>query len=245
MKDMQWIQQRPIAHRGLWDQDIPENSLMAFRNAVKANFPIELDVQMTTDKQFVIFHDWTLQRMCGVDSCVTKERMKEISAYTLLSSQEYIPSLRDVLQMIDGRVPVLIEMKNRVHGRDLFMQELLNVLKTYNGIYALSSFDPFLVKKAKRLFPHILCGQNFSDYKEHGTLSGYVRKIVMYILWIVSWHKPDFFVCRASMLPRCWIAWMAHQRHVPLLTWAIGNKKEYERVRGVIDNTIFDHITRI
>ncbi len=240
MKNTQWIQQKPIAHRGLWDHNIPENSLMAFRHTADANYPIELDVQLTADKNLVVFHDRSMQRMCGVDKYVAKETMKEISAYALISSQEHIPSLCDVLQMVDGRVPMLIEMKNREHSREVFLQELRSVLKTYNGEYALSSFDPFLVRKAKKIFPQMLCGQNFSDYKNHGTFFGYARKIVMYILWFVSWHDPDFFVCRSSMLPHCWIVKRASKKNSPLLAWACNSKGEYDRVKHVIDNGICD-----
>ncbi len=243
MKNVQWIQQEPIVHRGLWDQDVPENSLKAFKSAVDANYPIELDVQMTADKQFVVFHDWTMQRMCGENKCVAKSVMKEIATCTLKSSQEHIPSLCDVLHMINGRVSIVIEMKNKEHERKIFVKELQRVLGTYKGIYALSSFDPFLVKEAKRLFPQILCGQNFSDYKNHGTFFGSVRKIVMYILWFVSWHDPDFFVCRASMLPHCWIVKRASKKNTPLLTWALGSTEDHQKLSHVVDNEIFDHVS--
>jgi glycerophosphoryl diester phosphodiesterase len=243
MKTQKWIQQKPIAHRGLWDKDTPENSLRAFQKAVNAGYPIELDVQMSADGAMIVFHDWSLKRMCGVDKSLSHMTKKEISACILGSSQEHIPTLHDVLGLVCGRVPLLIEMKNKRHDRKSFLVALHDILKKYHGNYALSSFDPFLVKKAKKYFPQISCGQNFTDYKNKSFGGGWMRKISSCILWIVSAHMPDFFVCRASMLPRCWIVYVARKKNKPLLTWAIKDVAEYNAVKNVIDNEIFDYVS--
>ncbi|MFA5986358.1 MAG: glycerophosphodiester phosphodiesterase family protein [Parcubacteria group bacterium] len=241
MKTEQWIQQQPIAHRGAWGHDAPENSLGACQKAVDASYPIELDVQMSADGAMIVFHDWSLKRMCNVDTVLSDMTKKEISACILGSSQEHIPTLDDVLALVRGRVPLLIEMKNKRHDREFFLATLRDILKKYHGNYALSSFDPLLVKKAKKYFPQISCGQNFTDYKNKSFCGGWVRKIGLYILWSVSAHMPDFFVCRASLLPRCWIVSVAHKKNKPLLTWAIKDIAEYNAVKNAIDNEIFDH----
>ena len=104
-----------FAHRGLWSgrERIPENSLPAFRRAVAAGYAIELDVQLTKDGQAVIFHDNTLHRMCGVQGNVHDYTFLELQQFSLDNTKEKIPLLSQVLQLVNGQVPLLIELKTR------------------------------------------------------------------------------------------------------------------------------------
>lgn len=236
-----WLTEKPIAHRGLWSREVPENSLEAFENAVQEGHPIELDVQMLADGTLVVFHDWTLDRMTSVEGKLSQKTYDEMAHVTLNNSTQKIPRLEEVLQVVQGSVPLLIEMKNRNHKRSEYIEKLLAVLGEYDGVFVLSSFDPFLVKKVKKHFKGVLCGQNFSNYPKNKFLVGQFKKVFMYVSWTVSNNTPDFFVCRASMLPQCWIVRTAAKRKKPLLTWAIGDESEYKKVRGYADNYIFDH----
>ena len=106
------------AHRGLHDNrtDAPENSLKAFAKAVEAGYGIEMDIQLTKDGVPVVFHDFTLQRMCGTDGKVCDYTYEELQAFHLCESTERIPKFADVLALVDGKVPLIVELK--IEGGD-------------------------------------------------------------------------------------------------------------------------------
>ena len=97
-----------FAHRGLWSESVPENSLAAFTLAAKAGYGIELDIQLSKDGRIVVFHDYDLKRMCGVDRKLADMTLEELKACRLRGTSEQIPTLVEVLQLIDGKVPLLI-----------------------------------------------------------------------------------------------------------------------------------------
>ena len=101
------------AHRGLWNaaEGVPENSLPAFARAAEQGYAIELDIQITKDGRIVVFHDDTMKRMCGNEGKISDYTYEELQQFHLGDSTEKIPLLREVLQTVDGRVPLLIEIK--------------------------------------------------------------------------------------------------------------------------------------
>ncbi|MBQ1190284.1 MAG: glycerophosphodiester phosphodiesterase, partial [Lachnospiraceae bacterium] len=101
------------AHRGLHDNhsDAPENSMKAFQKAVDAGYGIEMDIQLTKDKIPVVFHDETLNRMCGVEGKVWEFTYEELQKLTLAESEERIPKFEDVLALVGGKVPLIVEYK--------------------------------------------------------------------------------------------------------------------------------------
>ena len=101
------------AHRGLHDKKSrPENSIPAFQNAVSHGYGIELDVQKTKDHVLVVFHDEDLQRLCHVNKKLYQCTYKELQKYSLRGTKERIPRLKDVLKAIDGKVPLIVEIKS-------------------------------------------------------------------------------------------------------------------------------------
>ncbi len=108
-----WLTKTPIAHRGLHDiaKGVPENSLLAFQKAIEGDYAIELDVRLTGDGQVVVFHDPDLRRLCGREGIVAQIPLAELKELTLLGTQEKVPSFRDVLDMVKGRVPLVVEIK--------------------------------------------------------------------------------------------------------------------------------------
>ena len=94
-----------IAHRGVFDnKSVPENSMLSFKNAIKYNYPIELDVQLTKDNKLVVFHDDNLLRMTGYDKLLQEANYSEISNLKLLNANENIPTFNEVLKLINNRV---------------------------------------------------------------------------------------------------------------------------------------------
>ena len=107
-----WLCNEYIAHRGFHSETAPENSLAAFENAIKHNYAIELDVRALSDGTVVVFHDETLGRMTGADGFISNYSYEDIKDLRLLKTQEKIPTLDEVLAFVDGRTPILIEIKN-------------------------------------------------------------------------------------------------------------------------------------
>ncbi len=236
-----WLTTHPIAHRGLWSREREENSLAAFVAARDAGYPIELDVHMIADGTLVVFHDWHAMRMCGVNMDVAGYTQTSWHKLRFTTSQQRPPLLADVLHAISGKVPILIEMKYRGRDRRAYIHALYAQLAAYNGAYALSTFNPWLLKAAKAVFSEVLCGQNFSDYPHCGRVSALLRRMSMLCMWKMCGIVPDFFACRATMLPETIVVSWARKYKIPLIAWGIRDYAHYEKVKDVINNEIFDH----
>ena len=181
------------AHRGLFDNggDAPENSLLAIQKAVEAGYGIEFDVQLSKDDVPVIFHDGTLQSMCGVEGNVWDYTLEELKGFKLLNSEQTIPTLEEVLAVVDGKVPLIIEFKlDRVQTK---VCELSNaLLKNYNGIYCIESFHPLAVMWYRKNRPDILRGQLCEEFwKLSKERKGLQYRLLGYLLTNVA-TRPDF-----------------------------------------------------
>ena len=122
-----------IAHRGYWDKYIPENSMTAFIRCVERNIPIELDVHLTKDNKVVVFHDYDLFRMTGVSKRIEETNYEELQKYNLKKSYEKIPLLEDVLKIVNNKILVLIELKNKKVGP--LENKVLKITEKYFNCY--------------------------------------------------------------------------------------------------------------
>ena len=157
-RDLGALSRTDYAHRGLWNESIPENSLPAFQAAADAGFGIELDVHITRDDQLVIFHDDSLERVCGVRKKLSECTLEELSGMRLLGSDERIPTFDSVLRLVNGRVPLIIELKS--DQRISRLAELTaQLLDAYSGAYCIESFDPRAVYWYRRNRPQAIRGQ--------------------------------------------------------------------------------------
>jgi glycerophosphoryl diester phosphodiesterase len=136
-----WLMRTPIAHRGLHAaaDGRPENSLAAFAHACALGFPAEMDVRLTRDGEVVVFHDRALQRLTGASGIVEERTAAELRGLRLLGTAEPVPLLRDVLDLVAGRVPLLIELKPSAPGPEL-EHAVVEALAGYEGEVAISSF---------------------------------------------------------------------------------------------------------
>lgn len=139
----------PYAHRGLWNATLPENSLPAFQKAVEHGFGIELDVQLSADGEVMVFHDSTLSRVCRREGRLADFSAGELSAFSLSGSEETIPTLREVLALVKGRVPLLIELKGE-SGNTALCPAVAALLRDYHGAYSVESFNPLLLRWFKK-----------------------------------------------------------------------------------------------
>lgn len=148
------------AHRGLHSKDksIPENSMAAFNRAVEAGYGMELDINLTADDKIVVFHDDTLTRMCGVDRHIADCTYEELKGLTLLKTQEHIPLFEDVLALVDGKVPLIVELKSTKRNSDL-CRLAAQMLDNYHGPYCIESFHPAIVRWFCKNRPKVIRGQ--------------------------------------------------------------------------------------
>jgi len=180
------------AHRGLHDNnsDAPENSMAAIRKAVESGYGIEFDVQLTRDRIPVVFHDETLKRVCGMEGRVRDYTYEQLQAFPLLSSQERIPLFADVLKAVDGRVPLIIEIK--IHeDPDEVCAHADALIAAYHGPYCIESFDPRAVVWYKRNRPHVVRGQLSCDFNSPEQREPLSQMLVHYLLTNVI-ARPDF-----------------------------------------------------
>lgn len=154
-----------FAHRGLHtrDRSVPENSLRAFELAAAAGYGIELDVQLSSDGQVVVFHDSTLDRVCGVHARVDEKTYEELSQISLCGTEQTVPLFSDVLNTVAGRGPLIVELKDGKHNREL-CEKTYGLLAEYRGDVCVESFNPFMAAWFRFHAPELLRGQLAAPY---------------------------------------------------------------------------------
>jgi len=245
-----WLKSTLIVHKGLHDEreNVPENTLPAFAHAVLKGYVIELDVSMTKDKRLVVFHDKKLKRMLGIDRYLKDVEYDEFASIKLLNSNEIVPLLSEVLALVKGKVPLLIEVKNE--GQVGEMESLLyNELKNYQGKYAIQSFNPYTLQWFRQNDPSILRGQLagsfiISDYEvEYAgtTRLPWPKKIVLKNLLLNFASRPNFIAYEIADTDNK-TAKSLKKLGVPILGWTIKDKEEYEKFNNMFDNLIVDTV---
>ena len=180
------------AHRGLHDNEgeAPENSLAAFRKAVEAGYGIEMDVQLTKDKVPVVFHDFTLKRACGKEGKVCDYTWKELKDIGLFGSRQTIPKFEDVLSVVLGKVPLIIELK--VEWTELDVCGVVDaVLREYQGPYCIESFNPMVLLWYRRYHNDVMRGQLADGFIKTGEFKGLLYVFLQNLL-LNGATKPDF-----------------------------------------------------
>ncbi len=148
------------AHRGLHTKDktVPENSMAAFAAAVNSGYGIELDVNITSDNQIVVFHDDDLKRLCGIEKRIIDCTFEELQSYRLLGTQEKIPLFTDVLKLVGGKKALVVELKTSSRRKEL-CERTAAILDGYKEPYCIESFDPRIVRWFKKHRPKTVRGQ--------------------------------------------------------------------------------------
>jgi glycerophosphoryl diester phosphodiesterase len=210
-----WIGKYAYAHRGLHGSGVPENSPAAFAAAIEHGMGIECDVQRSSDGQAVVFHDWELDRLTSESGAVGQLTAASLRAIRLTGGDDTIPSLRQVLNQIGGRVPLLIELKSR---KDLRFPSLclavLRALEGYRGMYAVMSFDPRVPRWFKRYAPLTVRGLVITEENDHTLFSRLFRRLS---LWQAN---PDFLAYDIRDLPSRFAA-AQRKRGLPIVSWTV------------------------
>jgi glycerophosphoryl diester phosphodiesterase len=241
---LDWLK-RPIAHRGLHDvtRGVVENSAAAVGAALAKGYTVEVDLQCARDGLPVVFHDRSLERLTGESGLVAERDAETLCAIRLRGSTDTVLSLPDLLSLVAGRVPLVIEVKS-TWGRDpRYEQNIAQMLASYRGEIAVMSFDPHLVAAFRRLAPALprgLIAERFED-RDAKELPPLRRFAMRHLLTSVI-AKPNFIAYDVRALPALAPALARTLFRLPLLTWTVRTESERATARRYADAMIFEGI---
>lgn len=237
---------RPIAHRGLHDapQGVIENSPSAFEAAIAAGYGIELDVQLSSDAQAMVFHDYDMRRLTGERGAIQTRTAQVVRGMTLSGSTDTILDLPAVLKLVDGRVPLLIELKDQdgAMGPNVgpLEQAVATALETYQGEAALMSFNPHSTKLMSTLAPQRARGLVTSSYapKDWAPLSA---KICNHLRDIPDYEDSgaSFLSHEVADLARPRVAELKAQG-ADILCWTVRSQAAADQAMKIAQNITFE-----
>lgn len=237
-RDMSAFTGWDYAHRGLWNADLPENSMAAFRNAVENGFGMEMDVHLTKDDQLVVFHDDSLKRMCGVERPISSCTLAELQSLRLNGTEEHIPTFDEFLSMVDGRVPLIVELKSDARIEDLCRLAYAR-LERYTGVYCVESFHPGAARWFRKNAPQVIrgqlaCGLYGSDPRKRTWLDRCMASLIQNAL-----SRPDFIAYEHSTDRNLPMALMRMLRPW-LVCWTVRSQHDMNVLRRRYDLQIFE-----
>ncbi len=232
-----WLTTTPIAHRGLWNERVAENSITAYQNAIDFGFAIEIDVYLSIDGQFFCFHDKNLKRVTGTNGLIYKKTAQELKTLNLCGGNEKMPTLKEVLYLCQGKAPLLIEIKNQPDKS--VVKKLVDVLKDYKGQFAIQSFNPFYLKELKALAPFILRGILTTQDKEHLKEETALTKFVIKNMPFNTAIEPDFISCYHGSLPLK----DKKVKNTAVLAWTVTSESIAKTLHPQAHNIIFENFT--
>ncbi len=228
------------AHRGLHKEGVPENSLAAFEDACRAGFGIELDVQLSHDGEVMVFHDYTLVRMTGCDKKLCELDAKELMTLTLAGTYQTIPTLKQVLALVDGRVPLLVELKGESFDTSL-CAKVADLLRDYKGAYCLESFNPLLIGNMKKEFPEAFCGLLYTNVcREKKKKSALNLALTAMALNVVA--RPDFIAFDKADRDTLPVKITTQLFGAPKFVWTVRTQEELDTAHKNGELPIFENI---
>jgi glycerophosphoryl diester phosphodiesterase len=241
MSKLGWLTARPIAHRGLHDisAGIVENTASAFHAAIAGNYGIETDLQISADGDAMVHHDDALGRLTEGSERLEVLSAAQIGAARFKIGSDRILTLGELLDLVGGRVPLLLELKSRFDGNRALAKRVADVLAGYRGPVAAMSFDPDLVEALTVIAPAVTRGITAERDYEWLPASAARRARLAYFLHAPS-SRPQFIAYGARDLPS-FAPWLASRVFgLPILTWTVRSEAERTRVSGYADQIIFE-----
>jgi glycerophosphoryl diester phosphodiesterase len=237
LTDLSWLKAKPFAHRGLHTDEFPENSLAAIRNAIQQGYPVEIDVQVTTDGIPVVFHDWTLDRLTGQPGVVSENPFATLERLRLCSTEEKIPRLEEVLELLGDHTAILIEIKNRgaAGNREAAISK---VLQKHTGTFAIQSFNPRTLIWFRKHCKDVPRGQ-LSCRFETDPMAEWKK-------WILANYgtnlltRPHFLGHQWERLPALAPSFLRNVLKIPIIAWTVRSESEQKMARRWTDNIIFE-----
>lgn len=226
-----FLTEKIISHRGIYDnKNIFENSLEAITKAKEKNYIVEIDIHITKDDQIVVFHDYNTKRITKKDMIIENNNYKDLNNQDIY----HMPLLEEVLELVNGKVPLLIEIKQKRKAGKL-EHKLMDILNNYKGEYAIQSFNPLTIYWFKKNYPNILRGQLSYKFKTKKILK--LKKYILSNMFFNIITKPNFISYKYDELSLSKIK-KYKQKNITILGWTITNKKEYNKYIKIYDNLI-------
>lgn len=238
-----WLTARPIAHRAYHasDKGRIENTISSVTAAIERDFSIEVDLQITSDGEVIVFHDDTLDRLTESTGRVDRLDLYTIRAAGLRGTSDRILTLQELLEAVAGAVPLIIELKSRWNGDHRLEQAVSAALTPYSGPVATMSFDPAAMRAMRHFAPQLprgLVADRFAA-KDWPAIPVYYRMALRHLV-TASYIVPDFIAYDVSALPANAPLLLKHAFGLPLLTWTVRTKSQLETARRWADQIIFE-----
>jgi glycerophosphoryl diester phosphodiesterase len=235
------------AHRGLHNNGTPapENTLPAFEMAARAGYGIELDTQLTRDGQVVVFHDETLLRACGTDRKIGELTYQELCQYHLFGSYEHVPLFSEVLGVVAGRVPLIVELKSHNRLKET-TDKTLDLLMKYRGVYCIESFHPLMLYRVRKRMPKALRGQlSARRVKPDGSkhLAAFVSSLLGVMLGNLCFNflsRPDFIAYRYDTGRTLGFKLCKRLGKPITVAWTVRAAEDFEDTAKKFDMVIFE-----
>ena len=240
---LEWLTARPIAHRGLHDAaaGVIENTASAFRAAIERNYGIETDVQISGDGEAMVHHDDALGRLTDGYTALAAMSAADIRSANFKATSDRILTLSEFLELVGGRVPLVIELKSHFDGNTRLAARVAEVLATYRSPAAVMSFDPTLIERIRAIAPNLVRGivaERYYTHHEWDRLSRAEKLRLAFLLHVPS-TRPHFIAYAGRDLPAL-APLAARGLSLPLLTWTIRSDAERARVLRFADQVIFE-----
>lgn len=227
LRDLAWLTVRPIAHRGLHDakRGIIENTAGAFAAAMASDYAIECDLQLSRDGEAVVFHDEELDRLMDGEGPVASFTAAELKATAFKAGNDRIQTLGELLGQVQGRVPLVIELKSPWDGNEALVRRTLEVVRAYHGPFALMSFDPKVLVAVRTLAPDVARGivADQATHSDYDVLPAAERQKLRDFAHLPE-TEPDFISYHWRDLPFPPVAQFRRTR--PVITWTIRSRHE-------------------
>jgi glycerophosphoryl diester phosphodiesterase len=244
---LQQLMNRPIAHRGLHDRSkgVIENSHAAFSAAVTGGYGIECDVQLTRDGDAVVFHDYDLDRLTSQSGRVDSRTAAELKAMTLTSSRakDGVFSLSSMLDLVAGRVPIVIEIKSRFDGDLRLTRRVAEVLKSYaSHPVTIESFDPRVVAALRMMAPHIprgYVGMAAYEYPDYESVPADEKRAMAHLLHFND-MQPDFISWNVKDLPHAAPFLCRSALGIPVSAWTVRTAEDVAKASAHADQIVFE-----
>ncbi|KFB10195.1 glycerophosphodiester phosphodiesterase [Nitratireductor basaltis] len=229
---LSWLTELPIAHRGLHDgnRECWENSLAAFRAAIANNYAIECDVRLSADKVPVVFHDSDLKRLTGASGKLSSLAAKEVKELTLGETDEKVPGVRELLDLVCGRVPLIIELKGERGSDNGLVEAMVELLSDYDGPAALMSFDHWLIRDMQRYCGDIPFGLTAEGTSEEAFAAH--RQMLETGISFVSYN--------VNHLPNEFVQDIRDRLGLPVITWTVRDKDAADLTYAHADQITFE-----
>jgi len=182
--DKSFLSNNLIAHRGLHTKSLPENSLGAIQNAINHNFTIEIDIHLLSDGTIVVHHDTDLKESCNKDISLYSLQGEDLKSFHIFDTNFTIPTLDDVLELVNGKIPILIEIKDTKHYKKL-VDILIQRLSTYKGEVAIQSYNPLALRRCFKQNKSIKLAYLCSKLEDFS----FPPKIIKHMLYNLNFFK--------------------------------------------------------